>query len=470
MLERMLAADPAWDGRFITGVTSTNIYCLPSCRARKPKPENVVFYPSPTEAREAGLRACRRCKPDDFYAGTHAEEAWLEALLTSVHPGEVRNVAALVRASGVSASKLHEAFRVFLHTTPAEWLTRQRVMMARRLLFTTSRPVAEVAFEVGFESLSAFGEQFRRLSRTTPQALRNMAQRHAVELSLPDDYPTREVLRDLARDPVSLTARVTGQTYTTALRLPSGPVVVRVVFEEGRVLCTPLSSLPTGEDWLALSEMLLRILGLTVEPTRFEAFVSSQPDLAPLLEGQWGLRLPLVADPFDGLVWAIAGQQVTFPFACLLRRRLIERVSQEVAEEFYAPPAPGAVAALSVAEVCALGFTRARAELLLRVAGLVEEGRLCLDSLTTGTATRAQRALLAIPGIGPWTANYVLLHVFGFQDAVPLGDTVLADGLQTFFALDTRPDQRQTAELMTRFAPHRSLATFHLWSRSRSRP
>lgn len=465
MLERMLVADPRCDGRFITGVVSTRIYCLPSCRARKPRPENVVFYPSPAEARAAGLRPCRRCKPDDFYAGTHAEEARLEALLTSVHPGEVRNVAALVRASGVGASKLHEVFRVFLHTTPAEWLSRQRVAAARRLLLMSSRPVAGVAFEVGFESLSAFGEQFRRLSRMTPQAFRTLPHRKAVELSLPDDYPTREVLRDLGRDAASLTARVRGQTYTAALRLPSGPVVVHVLFEEGRALCTPVSPLSTEEDWMALHDTLLRVLGLSVNPARFEAFVSSQPDLAPLLEGQRGLRVPLVADAFDGLVWAVAGQQVAFPFACLLRRRLIGRLGREVVGGLYAPPSPEAVAALSVEDVCALGFTRARAQLLLRLAGMVGEGRLHLAPLASGTATRAERTLLAIPGIGPWTANYVLLRVLGFQDAVPAGDTALADGLQAFFALETRPDGRRTVDLMARFAPYRSLATFHLWHR-----
>ncbi|MFC6593132.1 Ada metal-binding domain-containing protein [Deinococcus lacus] len=70
----MLAADAGYDGAFITGVISTGIYCLPSCRARKPKPENVVFCTHPAQAKELGLRACQRCRPDDYYAGVDLTE------------------------------------------------------------------------------------------------------------------------------------------------------------------------------------------------------------------------------------------------------------------------------------------------------------------------------------------------------------------------------------------------------------
>ncbi|GAA5512213.1 putative bifunctional transcriptional activator/DNA repair enzyme AlkA [Deinococcus carri] len=477
MLERMLAADPAYDGHFITGVISTGIYCLPSCRARKPKPENVVFHDSPRSARCAGLRPCLRCRPDDFYAGIHAEEARVEGLaaLFRSSPAAIRNVAHLASVAGVSTSKLHELFRLHFHLPPAEWLARHRVAAARRLLLTSPRSVADIAFGVGFESLSAFGEQFRRWSGLTPGAYRRLPQEQVLRLTLPAGYPVAAILRDLGRDPQSLTSRVTGDTYTAALRLPSGPLAVRVEFGSGTATCTPVlppdqSGVDGAEvDWGALHEILLRRLGLTADPGRFEAHVAPHPDLAPLLAGRRGLRLPLVADLFDGLLWAILGQQITFSLVCTLRRRLVRSAGREVGGGLWVPPSPEAVAALDEPALLALGLTRARAAALLNAARQVAGGRLSLDTLAAGTATRAERTLLGLPGIGPWSAQYVMLRALGFQDCLPLGDAALARELQHFFALDSRPDRQQTAALMGRFAPHRSLATLHFWHRFQTR-
>ncbi|UBV45105.1 helix-turn-helix domain-containing protein (plasmid) [Deinococcus taeanensis] len=466
MLDRMLAADRAYDGRFITGVLSTGIYCLPSCRARKPKPENVVFHFSPVQARHAGLRPCLRCKPDDFYAGVHSDEARVDALaaLMARSPAAVRNVAELARAADVSPSKVHDLFRVHLHTTPVEWLTRQRVRHAQHLLLTTSPSVAKIAFEVGFESLSAFGKQFRRMSALTPQAYRRLPQAGAIHLNLPQGYPTTAILRDLGRDPSSLTERVEGQVYAAALRLPSGPIAVQVEFSPGTARCTPIfPAKPLSLDWAQLHGTLVKRLGLHTDPSRFETHLASTPDLASLLDGGRGLRMPLVADHFDGLLWSVVGQQVKFSFACTLRRRITERTGEPLPGGLFAPPTADAVAALNEADLVGMGLTRARAGYLLNAARLVAQGRLSLPALAAGTATRAERSLLALSGLGPWSANYVMMRVFGFQDCVPLGDTALATALQEFFGLHARPDRDQTTTLMARFSPHRSLATFHLW-------
>src|SRR2546430_912721 len=109
MLERMYASDKAYDGRFLTGVLSTGIYCLPSCPARKPKPENVRFFPTEAEAQAAGLRACRRCRPDDFYRDHDPDAQQLTALTEQIRrePGAFPDVSQMVSISGIGATKLH---------------------------------------------------------------------------------------------------------------------------------------------------------------------------------------------------------------------------------------------------------------------------------------------------------------------------------------------------------------------------
>jgi AraC family transcriptional regulator of adaptative response / DNA-3-methyladenine glycosylase II len=244
------------------------------------------------------------------------------------------------------------------------------------------------------------------------------------------------------------------------------PVLVRVELASGQAHCAVVAASPLAPAQMGqIHERLLGTLGLAIDPGRFESQVLASAELAPLLDGQRGLRVPLIADPFDALVWAIVGQQITLAFAYRLRRRLIVRVSAEVGEGLSAPPAPEAVAQLEPDDLVALGFSRAKAGYLVGAARSVVDGRLPLTALAGMSATRIERTLLAVRGIGPWSAHYMMMRCYGFLDCVPLGDTGLASGLERFFALERRPDKRDTLALMSRFSPYRSLATFHLWQR-----
>jgi AraC family transcriptional regulator, regulatory protein of adaptative response / DNA-3-methyladenine glycosylase II len=469
MVTCMLASATEYDGVFIVGVRTTGIYCLPSCRPpRKPNPENVNFYAAPEDARAAGLRACKLCRPDDFYLGFHAGESIVEELVRKIvaSPGEYASVKALVTASGVGSSKLHELFRTHYHSTPSDILTRARVTAARKLLLTTERSVADIAFDAGFESLSAFNTNFRKHSATSPAAFRKLPEQSCFELQLPAQYPIDRMLRYLGRDAGSLTERVEGHKSLIAMRSDQHGVLIRLHFEPRRVLCkivTP-SDLCPG-NYADIHARLLAMLGLTHDPLRFETQVASVPELAPLIADQRGLRVPLVADPFDGLVWAIVGQQINLAFAYTLRRRLIERASHPLAEGLWLPPSPQTVAALEPEDLTALSFSRSKASYLVGAAREVAEGRLPLADMTHVSATRIERSLRAVRGIGPWSAHYLMMRSFGFLDCVPLGDTGLTSGLQRFFALDHRPGREETLALMERFSPYRSLATFHLWQR-----
>jgi AraC family transcriptional regulator of adaptative response / DNA-3-methyladenine glycosylase II len=474
MIALSSACERSADGQFVVAVKTTGIYCLPSCRPpRQPKPENVAFYATPEEARAAGFRACKLCRPDDFYAGLHPQEALVEGLVAGMmlDPGAYRGVSTLAAAIGVGGTKLHELFRTHYHATPADLLTRARIAAARRALLNGSRSVAEIAFEVGFDSLSAFNENFVHYAAMRPLEYRRLGESSTFSLMLPTDYPAERILRYLGRDPGSLTERVRGRTFAATFRLNGGEairenVLVQVDFASDGARCEIVSPVALAPAQMGkLHEHLLGALGLAVDPSRFESQVLASAELAPLLEGQRGLRVPLIADPFDALVWAIVGQQVNLAFAYRLRRRLIERVSIEIGDGFYAPPAPEAVAQLEVDDLIALGYSRAKASYLVGAARSVADGRLPLAELASMSATRAERTLLAVRGIGPWSAHYLMMRCFGFLDCLPLGDTGLATGLERFFSLPERPDKRDQLVLMSRFSPYRSLATFHLWQR-----
>ena len=166
----MYASDPAADGLFVTGVLTTGIYCLPSCPARKPKAENVVFFETEDEALGAGLRPCKRCHPDQFYAGQDPDRERLSAALSVLKrdPCTIPNVAALADRVKVGLSKLHALTRRYADTTPGELIHASRIGAAKRILRSGKTGATATAFAVGYESVSAFYERFKEATGLTP--------------------------------------------------------------------------------------------------------------------------------------------------------------------------------------------------------------------------------------------------------------------------------------------------------------
>src|SRR5438105_6408994 len=175
MYERILARDQRYNGRFVVGVVTTGIYCLPACPARKPKLENIRFYHDETEAKHAGLRPCQRCRPEYFYRGEDWDLNLVDGLLKRVRDGvsEFPDAPSLARACGVGGTKLNELFRSHLHLSPAAFLQRERVRAARRLLAEGQNGL-DVGYAAGFASAAAYHQQFRRLTGLTPGEYRDL--------------------------------------------------------------------------------------------------------------------------------------------------------------------------------------------------------------------------------------------------------------------------------------------------------
>ncbi|MEO8217463.1 MAG: Ada metal-binding domain-containing protein [Acidobacteriota bacterium] len=466
MFDRFLAGDSAYDGRFLTGVLSTRIYCLPSCTARKPLRRNVVFFSSEPEARQAGLRACKRCRPDHFYRRYDPDLELVTTLVARLdhQPGSIGSVRALVEMSGIGSSRLHELFRRHYHATPAEIIRRARVSQAARELLETKHPLLDVALNAGFESSSVFHDAFRRVMAMAPGAFRRLRDGDQFTITLPRGYRLSHTLRVHGRDSESLCERVEGNRLTKAMIVDGSPVTLEITFSTAEARVRMLSSSPISSAGVSAHRAVLRMLGLSgSSPAAFERRVGSDPDLAMLVSGRRGLHIPQSPDVFEGLAWSIIGQQVNLPFAFKMRRAVVELRGQNAEGGLRAHPSASEVASLDYSDLTGRQFSRMKAEYLIDSARLVASGELPLENLPYGSATRARELLLSVRGIGAWSANYVMMRGCGFADCVPLGDTGLTSGLQRFFALEERPDGARTTELMERFAPFRSLATFHLW-------
>lgn len=465
MYARLLASDADYDGRFFTGVLTTGIYCLPSCRARKPKQSSVRFFPDCETARATGLRPCLKCHPDDFARGADPVLEVIEELVGEIRadPAAFKDARAIVQRSGFGTTRAFELFRRHYHATPAEVLLQTRLATARRLLRQTCDPIGSVALAAGFKSLSTFHQNFREYIGLAPAAYRDLGGEGTFEIALPPDYSLAHLRHALSRDLESIGTRLSGDEYTAAATISGKVSLLRFQLgsESVAVTCLP-------EQALEAHGIATRMLGLGQDAAGF-ARVARRLGYDRLVAGRAGLRISLTPTVFDGLIWAIIGQQINFSFACRLRRRLVELCGTPAGAGLIADPLPEAVARLQPGNLVSLQFSRQKADYLISIARLVADGTLKLDELASLSATRAERTLLTVRGLGPWSVNYLMMRSLDFADCVPLGDTGVTSGLQDLMDLEVRPDIDATRRLMAVFSPCRSLATAHLWQLNQPR-
>ncbi len=470
MYECILAKDRAYDGRFLTGVLTTGIYCLPSCPARKPKAENVRFFKHEAEAIDQGLRPCRRCRPDLFYRGEDWDAALYAGLLQRLRaePARFAEIGDLAKACGISSTKLNDLVRAEAHLTPAALLHRERIHHACEMLLVGKDRVVDIAYAVGYDGEATFHRQFLAATGLTPGAYRALRQSTRFQLQLPADFRADEALAYHGRDKDGPAERRIGENrLLKALSLDGTGAILDLTFAADRLDCAVSADATLSPAAMAEAHrILLRMIGLGSDAMGFEARGKRDGAIRRLTASQPGLRIPLTPTIFESLAWAIIGQQINLAFATSLRRDLIELAGVKLpgGSGMRLHPDAATIAALDPADLTGRRFSRSKAHYLIDAAQLVAGGTLDLDALADGSARQAETRLLAVRGLGPWTANYVMLRGFGFADAVPVGDSALATALQRFHQHDVRPDAKETATLMAPFAPHRSLATCHFWA------
>ncbi|MBG6219306.1 MULTISPECIES: DNA-3-methyladenine glycosylase 2 [unclassified Janthinobacterium] len=286
-------------------------------------------------------------------------------------------------------------------------------------------------------------------------------------LPLPAGYRRDDVIAFHSRDAQGVAEQVTANGLRKGIVLQGLPVVLDVAFTHDGAVCqadidgndNTVTALQTH-----LHDALLNILGLRIDPQPFALLAASDPLLAPLIRSNPGLRIVQSASPFEALTWAIIGQQINLPFAIALRRSFILQAGRAHSSGVWCYPEARDVARLSVEELTSRKFSRAKAETVLRLARLVNEGELSLALPPCGDVTAISQALLAVKGIGPWSVNYALLRGYGYADCSLHGDVAIRAALQKLLGEVTKPDMARTQHWLRQYAPHRSMAAAHLWA------
>ena len=463
MLAKSKARDRASDGCFLTGVLTTGIYCLPSCPAKQPLDRNIRFFATEEAARQAGLRPCKRCKPNHFYRNYDPGEALIAGLAARLPSTleDCHTLADMTVIAGVSQTKLHQLFRQYFHQSPVGFLNRLRAKTAARILAATDLDLLEVQAAAGYRQASTFHSAVLLNQGLSPGRYRNLPETSDYLIQLPENYRPDLIMPYWFRDPGNLIFQNRGHWYWRSFQVDGNPCLIQCRFERNgfRVI---RAHVPPGVDTFGLHEQILRILGLPCDPKPYEARLEKL-GMSDLIEDGIGLRVPGTPTVFEALVWSIIGQQINLAFAYKLRNRLIQLAGTPLTEGMFAHPPAEAVADLDEAALLEHQFSKRKAEYLIGISKRVVSGALVLEALRDKPMSQVERWLLAERGIGRWTARYVAMRGLGFADCVPVGDAGLRRALRNYHGLPDAPDEVETERLMAMHQPFRSLATCHFW-------
>ena len=467
----VLARDRRFDGRFFIGVRTTGIFCRPICPAPTPLARNVEFFVHAAAAIDAGYRPCLRCHPEAA-PGTPAWEgspALVRRALRLIAHGALNDddVEAFAERLGVGARHLRRLFDTHVGTSPAAVARTHRLTFARRLLDETPLKITDVAFAAGFHSVRQFNHLMKATFRASPRALRARREKRdgsaglVLHLAYRPPLDWQAILGFLAARAIPGVEVVNGEGYhrTIAIADTVGVISARPEARHARVALT--IDLPGYGGLYEIAARVRRLLDLDADPLSIGRQLARSTTLKSLVARRPGLRVPGAWDGFELAVRAVLGQQVSVAAATTLSGRLVERFGAPLAALSrpgltHTFPLPGV---LANADVSVIGLPEARSRTIRALASAIVEGRVRLDGSLDPPEVVA--ALRALPGIGPWTSEYVAMRALGNPDAFPAGDLGIRKALGNGHGPVSEPSAMNSSD---EWRPWRAYAAMHLWA------
>jgi AraC family transcriptional regulator of adaptative response / DNA-3-methyladenine glycosylase II len=462
--------DARFDGWFVTAVSTTRIYCWPSCPVRAPFALNVQFYPTAAAAQRAGFRACKRCRPDASpgFPEWNIRGDVVARAMRLIGDGTVdrEGVGGLARHVGYTSRQLERLLQAEVAASPLALARAQRTQTARVLIETTDLPLSDVAFAAGFSSIRQFNGTVRTVCGTTPTALRKRAAgrfdcdvtspgRVSLRLPVRKPFTYQGVFGHLAASAVAGCEEVHDGQYRRTLRLPNGNGIVSLRPAPDHVRC--LLVLDDFRDLPTAIARCRRLLDLDADPQAVIEVLADDPDIGRVVAKAPGQRIARTVDAAEVAGRVVLGQQVSTKAARTHAGRLVAA---------YGEPVDDAQGTLthsfpSVEQLAELGpdpFSHTQGP-------PAEPGRADHRGhrwqRRPGCGVRPGTFPLALPRIGPWSAELIAMRGLGDPDAFPAGDLDLRLAAEQ---VGLPHDQRPLNAHSARWRPWRSYATQHLWT------
>jgi len=458
------ARDRRFDGRFFVAVSSTKIYCRPICPARPPKRENMRFYSRAAAAEGAGYRPCLRCRPERApgLSSVDAASRLVGAAIAGIeeHALSSAGVGELAASLGVSDRHLRRVTAAELGVSPVELAQTQRLLLAKRLLSETSLKLTDIAFASGFGSVRRFNALFKSRYGLSPRSLRghvDATRGLRCQLEFRPPLAWNSLLGYLRLRAIPGVEFVDGAHYrrTAAIDDHQGWIAVSLA-KSGLALEVEMSQ-SLAPVIGAVIVRVKQLFDLGAAPDAVSALLSLDPMLCDSVRRLPGLRVPGAFDGFELGVRAVLGQQVSVKAATTLAGRWARACGAEIATPFpelnRLTPTARQLAGVSAGQIASLGIVGSRARCIAALVQAVNERKVVLAC--AADVERQIDALLQVPGIGPWTAQYIAMRALRWPDAFPGTDLMLLRAAKL--------SHRQLHARAEAWRPWRAYATHYLW-------
>jgi len=466
--------DPRFDGLFFTAVTSTGIYCRPTCPAPSPKAHNIRYYDSAAAAAAAGFRPCLRCRPEAAPGSPlhRAKSELVAGALRLIEQGalDAGSLPQLAARVGVGERHLRRVFAEELGASPLDVAATRRLLFAKQLIGETALPMTTIAQAAGYASLrrfnatfsAAYGRPPREIRRTRAALANGTTDELVLRLPYRAPYDFAHLAEFYARRAVPGVECVEAGEYRRSFVLDEVPGWFAVAPIAGDSALALRVHHPKASALGTLAARVKRMFDVDADPHALRSAFRRSELLAPLIRRWPGQRLPGAWDGFELAVRAVLGQQVSVAAA----RTLAARVAATYGKPFAQGEAVGLHALFPTpqrlldAELEALGITRARAATIRGLARAVIDGHVQFRAEQPLAAF--EHDLVALPGIGPWTAHYIAMRALAQPDAFPAADLILRRTAGQGRVLSTR----ELEILSEAWRPWRAYAVMLLWRAS----
>jgi len=457
-----LSKDARFDGKFFTAVLTTGIFCRPICPARAPKEENVRYFVNALQAQDAGFRPCKRCLPE--IAPQTPLPIKIKQLTQALEFGD--SITDVCDKFSISSRQLRRLFIKNYGLPPSKYLHNQKLLLASKLLKTTSLAISEIAFSAGFTSIRRFNEAIKSAYNCTPSQLKNKPRQQSIEL--------KKVTVELAyRPPFDWHLML---SFFRLRQLNSVEHVdethyrrtININGDKGWFEVTSLPDKPALKltvqlnNYRYLNQVILRVrrmFDLDADMQVIQQQLSQHQILADTIAKYPGLRLPGCWDKFEFSIRAILGQQISVKAATTLANRIALKYGEAAVKNpsglTHIFPQTEALINVDYQNV---GLTKSRISTLHNWIAFYQQHHdilSCYENIET-----LEQTLIKIKGIGPWTVNYLAMRGLSDPDAFPSADLGIIKALTVN---DNKPSNKEILALSKQWRPWRAYAAIYLW-------
>ena len=461
--------DKNFDGKFFFAVSSTKIFCRPSCPSPVAKEENVTYYNNIYEALTNDYRPCLRCRPDidtEQITSNIDGQNIVKKAINMISQGflNTHSVADLAKELHLSDRHLRKLFVKELGCPPIQIAKYSKGIFAKKLLLNSKMTITDIAFKSGFGSIRQFNNTFKNMFGVAPSKYRKEYSKSNIAgktLLIPYKlgFEFKDVLDFMSKRIISGVENVTNNEYSRTFNLEgnNGYFTVKDNTEKSSLELEVFSE--NMNVFMTVYYSVRRMFDLDTDFESVYEILSKDEILKKGIKNSLVPRLPVAFEPYEFTIRAILGQQITIKAATTLAGRIAKKADIKIDTKVdgltHIFPSPEIIQDL---DLVGLGITNIRVRTIKSVTEALLEDVFNLS--TNQSFDEFYNSFTSIKGIGDWTANYVAMRGLGMVDAFPAGDLGVINALNKD---NEKITIKEIVEIAEKWRPYRTYATLCLW-------